>query len=281
MNHFYSDFLSPILYLGAWEGPWTVKLNLNGILTIAFSFLVSFSINTGFAQKNQTCPANRPDYFCISPDMAPQSKIDIVQFYSIPAQILGLFQIELSLQPYPLFLNADWESPYFGAGVSLYENQFRLMILGGTSRIDDLTPDAYAAIVCHELGHIIAGAPYQTIPFAEWSSAEGQADFFAASQCLPKYFKFLSEIPESSQTQNPMLNKTQSLTPVQTFARVEDAGFQMLTSFHKTFKDGDAPVRFKPDLTKTPVTLINNYPSAQCRYENFRNPSQRPRCWFR
>lgn len=219
--------------------------------------------NEAVAKTYPPCPKDRADYFCISSDMAPNSPIDIVQFYTTPTQILQLFQTELAQKPYPLVLNAEWESPFFGAGVSLYENNFRLMILGGTTRIKGLTPDAYAAIVCHELGHVIGGSPFQTIQFAEWSSAEGQSDFFAANICLPRYFRSLNE------------------TEDKITARVEEAGYKMIQSFSLVIKEGDGFIRFKADTTKTNATLINTYPSLQCRYENFRNPTTRPGCWFK
>lgn len=233
------------------------KLFLNLFLVL------NFIGNVVFAKTYPPCPTDRADYFCISPDMAPNSQIDIVQFYTTPAQILQLFQTELAQKLYPLVLNAEWESPFFGAGVSLYENNFRLMILGGTTRIKGLTPDAYAAIVCHELGHVIGGSPFQTIQFAEWSSAEGQSDFFAANICLPRYFRSLNEVEDKIP------------------ARIEEAGYKMIQSFSLVIKEGDEFIRFKADTTKTSATLINTYPSLQCRYENFRNPLIRPGCWFR
>ena len=158
------------------------KMFFNLFLASNFAIVLVINLfgNRAIAKTYSPCPTDRADYFCISPDMAPNSPIDIVQFYTTPTHILQLFQTELAQKPYPLVLNADWESPFFGAGVSLFENNFRLMILGGTTRIKGLTPDAYAAVICHELGHVIGGSPFQTIAFAEWSSAEGQADFFAA-----------------------------------------------------------------------------------------------------
>ncbi len=232
---------------------------LNFAAVLAVHFLGSVAI----AKMYPPCPKDRPDYFCISADMAPNSPIDIVQFYTTPAQIQQLFQTELAQLPYPLVLNAEWESPLFGAGVSLFENNFRLMILGGTTRVKGLTPDAYAAIVCHELGHVIGGSPFQTIQFAEWSSAEGQSDFFAANVCLPRYFR--------------SLNEAEDKIP----ARIEAAGFKMFQSFSQVIKEGDGFIRFNADTTKTPATLINTYPSLQCRYENFRKLGTRPACWFK
>lgn len=202
----------------------------------------------------QSCPEGRSDYFCITPEMAPHSKITQELFYTIPMSLISEFSVQLEL-------DANWSSPYFGAGVSFYENRFRLMILGGTTRIEGMTPDSYAAIVCHELGHLIGGAPFQTIQHAEWSSSEGQSDFFAASVCLPRYFKKLGvneiDIPK----------------------RVEAAGYEMIRAF-VTIEKGDV-VRFKKDESVVRETLINNYPTLQCRYENFRNYENRPACWFK
>jgi hypothetical protein len=260
----FRDFQAAVDYLC---GGGCVLNKLFFIRRIALNFALVLAIhffgNEAIAKTYPPCPKDRIDYFCISPDMAPNSPIDIVQFYTTPAQILQLFQTELAQLPYPLVLNAEWESPFFGAGVSLYENSFRLMILGGTTRIKGLTPDAYAAIVCHELGHVIGGYPLQTIAFAEWSSSEGQSDFFAANICLPKYFR--------------SLNETEDKIP----ARIEAAGYKMIQSFSQIIKEENELIRFKVDTTKTPATLINNYPSLQCRYENFRNPTVRPACWFK
>ncbi len=100
----------------------------NKLFFILF-LVLNFIGNEAIAKTYLPCPKDRADYFCISPDMAPNSQIDIVQFYTTPAQILQLFQTELAQLSYPLVLNAEWESPFFGAGVSLYESNFRLIDL--------------------------------------------------------------------------------------------------------------------------------------------------------
>ncbi len=214
-----------------------------------------------------SCPPGRPDLFCLTPEMTPNSPVKLIDFYSIPSKIMGLFSKELNQVGSPLFLDAQWESPYFGAGVTFYNEQFRLMVLGGTTRIKGISHDAYAAIICHEIGHIIGGAPHQSMPGAEWSSSEGQSDFFAASVCLPRYFLALGERPQ---------NVSQ---------RVEAAGFHMLNSL-KEFDSNSVGVqrelrRHAVNVTKVQETLFNRYPSIQCRYENFRNPKERPSCWYK
>lgn len=215
--------------------------------------------------KAQTCPTGRSDYFCLTPEMAPDSVIQIYDFYNVPVKIISLFYPEISKLKYPLVLEAKWESPYFGAGISLYQEQYRLMILGGMTRIEKMTLDAYAAIVCHELGHMLGGAPFQTMPGSEWSSAEGQSDFFAASVCLPRFYK------------------AQNISEGEIEKKVEKAGFEMMDAL-KDFDSNEPDAVLVRNLDYkiiAPSTLINNYPTIQCRYETFRNSNDKAACWFK
>ncbi len=211
------------------------------------------------------CSQNNPGYFCLPVEQNQNNVMNGTNFYLIPVKIIGLFYQEISDAGYPVQLDAKWESPYFGAGVSLYENAFHLMILGGTTRLLEMTEDAYAAVVCHEIGHIVAGEPRQTITGAEWSSSEGQADFFAASVCLPRYFKSLA------------------VTPKDIPLRVNNAGFDMMNTFKNIDTNSIDKTVSKTRATMPAVseTLVNKYPSLQCRYENFRNPSKRAACWYK
>lgn len=49
-----------------------------------------------------------------------------------------------------------------------------------------LSQDEWQMILCHEVGHILGGAPYTWVNQDDGGeySAEGQADYFAASKCL-------------------------------------------------------------------------------------------------
>lgn len=229
---------------------------------LKITFLLALSLEV---QAADLCPksAEPAGYFCVTPEMAPDSQISLVDFYQIPAVIMGQFKGFLDKLPHPLSLNADWQSPYMGAGISFYQYKYQLMILGGTTRVAGFSKDAYAAVVCHEIGHLIGGAPYQTIENATWSSSEGQADFFASSVCLPEYFKSLGvrvdELP----------------------SRIEKAGFEMLSSLAPHSFEVVDLVRYKKNATKVDSTLINHYPSLQCRYETFLDSTKRSACWFK
>ena len=195
--------------------------------------------------------------------MAPDSQIREADFYQIPSLIMGLFSRELQSAHKPLILDADWDSPYLGAGIGLGDGFLKLVILGGTARIKEMSQDAFAALICHEIGHVIGGAPYQSIKGADWASLEGQADFFAASTCLPRYFASLG---------------AQSL---EIRERTETAGYHLFLGLKQYSSEtkNQALIRGKKPLPKVESTT-QSYPSVQCRYETFRNPSKRSSCWY-
>lgn len=232
--------------------------------SILFTFLIlSFWPFRSFAQL---CTDPRPmeEFFCLDVNAKTTSEVSQIDFLTIPYQIYNLYYKEFSKLKYPVVLDPKWESPYFGAGVTFYQNRFTVIYLGGLARIDGMTKNALAALVCHEFGHILGGAPFQKTPGAEWSSSEGQSDFFAASECLPRYLKFL-KIDES---------RFDDL--------IEEAGFDLFNAIKwpSTETRHEPLVRFQEKDVAVKETLAG-YPSSQCRYETFRNRHKRASCWFR
>ncbi|MBT3584690.1 MAG: hypothetical protein HN509_07270 [Halobacteriovoraceae bacterium] len=62
---------------------------------------------------------------------------------------------------------------------------------GGMARHPEMSRDGILLILCHELGHYMGGAPKAFRGRSQrrsWSSAEGQADYFASTKCLPLLF---------------------------------------------------------------------------------------------
>lgn len=68
-----------------------------------------------------------------------------------------------------------------------------------------ITKDGITLVLCHEIGHHLAGKPTQKIRifFPSWAAAEGQADYFSTLKCMRKYilendeFIDFTQIPES------------------------------------------------------------------------------------
>lgn len=92
-----------------------------------------------------------------------------------------------------LIINLDWENPRVNASATSDDNDNPVIILyGGMVRHPDLSADGLYTILCHELGHHLGGAPKKFRGYSQkrsWSSAEGQADYYAAAKCLPFIFR--------------------------------------------------------------------------------------------
>tara|TARA_Y100000780_G_scaffold232594_1_gene268616 strand:- start:285422 stop:286054 length:633 start_codon:yes stop_codon:yes gene_type:complete len=206
------------------------------------------------------CPQDAA-YFCRPSEVSINPHIKSEDFHRIPATIVSLFSKQLESKN--LQLDLRWESPYFGAGVSIKDQRINLLIFGGTTRIEGMTKGAYAALVCHEIGHILGGSPYQDFSGAEMFSREGQADFFAASVCLPKFFSHLGVAANKINDQ------------------VESAGWHMFKSMMPFSTSTSEQPLIRERINLRPVsTTLRSYPSLQCRYETFRDPSKKSSCWF-
>lgn len=103
-----------------------------------------------------------------------------------------------------LQLHRNWQREEHRASASRQEDRYGTLaiisVTGGIARDPAITRDAFALIVCHEIGHHLAGPP-QRAGF----SAEGQADYFAASECLRRLLPLL---PENSMESVPKRLKT-------------------------------------------------------------------------
>ena len=90
----------------------------------------------------------------------------------------------------PLTVVKAWESPEVNAYAYLghYRDVRYVKIHGGLARHAELTEDGLAAVVCHEIGHHIGGAPLKE-DVNTWAAAEGQADYFTTLKCLRKLWQ--------------------------------------------------------------------------------------------
>jgi hypothetical protein len=60
---------------------------------------------------------------------------------------------------------------------------------GGLPKFPSATPDTVTLILCHELGHHLAGYPFYSHDSDEWAATEGQADYWATQACTRLLWK--------------------------------------------------------------------------------------------
>ncbi len=208
----------------------------------------------------------------------------------------------------------DWNQPLIGAGSSLYQNEFSILLYGGLIRapLSNLSP--LSLTLCHEMGHLLGGTPHQRFGQSsedDWSSAEGQADWFSATDCLPKVYQFFSKNQNSSPAQESLKQEMKTAKSRNLHSKIcQDVSAPELcqwilfsaesfVTFSQNYFQPVSPTPSLADFAKErpPQTLIGSYPSLQCRLDTYRigallvSKSQqsesllqspgRPRCWYK
>lgn len=111
------------------------------------------------------------------------------------AQFLEVIQkVEKVYAPIADHLGVDlvfyksWKSNTVNAYADRSESyRWNVTFYGGLARHETITMDGFTLVVCHELGHHFGGAPQKT--GNNWSSAEGQADYYAPLKCLRRVWE--------------------------------------------------------------------------------------------
>lgn len=88
-----------------------------------------------------------------------------------------------------LKVNRLWSNPTVNASATQIFGSWEINMYGGLARRPEITPDGFAMVVCHELGHHLAGYPFS----GAWAADEGQSDYFATHTCGRLLWKDQSE----------------------------------------------------------------------------------------
>lgn len=219
-----------------------------------------------------------------------------------------------------LIINFKWDNPAVNAYATRDDNNTPVInITGGMLGHDLLTQDGLALILCHEVGHFLGGAPKKLRGRStkkSWSSAEGQADYFATAHCIKKVFRQVPQIAhsEKSNTKASGDNKAENATRLfQEATRVCKTPLckRIALASHNVAEvyasidwfSGELSLVEKDDYTV--YQTIYNHPNPQCRLDTmiaalqcpnseeivFKNGDElagackspeyrRPRCWF-
>ncbi|WP_374075528.1 hypothetical protein [Bdellovibrio bacteriovorus] len=224
------------------------------------------------------------DYFYLPVGSVNVSSLTMIDYASVIGKFITQNYTRVLQQTgLPLTIPFEWESPYFAAFAKKNSDSMQISIWGGMARAPGATPGALAAVLCHELGHILGGEPLQTIPGADWASAEGQSDFFAASQCLPDLLK---KYPDLITNIDPQVEKLCGEN--RDCARTMQAGLEMMRLLQKYSYRDYVPVSLEVSEKPAADLIRNSYPSDQCRMDTYVQGAlcqlggscRAPVCWF-
>ncbi len=232
------------------------------------------------------------------------AEITRAEFDFIIETVMEQYHDEFQRQQQRLSIVAAWDND------NVYANAWKMedargetglvQVSGGFARHPDMTPDAFALVVCHEVGHHIAGPP------KIWKfSAEGQADYFGASDCLRRLFSLSSGKLKDRRAHAPRVVRKacheafRGADDRTLCIRIAMAGATLATYFARK-RQQISPKFATPDRSIAPRTILVAT-NPQCRLDtyfaaalcNTRNNSllenswlcrsdraARPGCWF-
>lgn len=117
------------------------------------------------------------------------------KFHKVIDRVAEIYTPVVQQQGARLIFNRKWEDATVNASAARDLSRgtdWFVTMYGGLARHSYMTEDAFAVVVCHELGHHLGGFPKKTQAFQvdrKWSSVEGQSDYFATLKCLKKIFE--------------------------------------------------------------------------------------------
>lgn len=174
----------------------------------------------------------------------------------------------------------DSDEEVNNTGKTIYE----VNMFGGLARHDAVTPDGFALVVCHELGHHLAGAPRKPGSIWDrgdakglrWASNEGQSDYWGTMKCLRKVFE--AEGNQAAKLNTLKYDKVAydscreangtDKEAVAICTRTAMAG-KSLANLFRELRTITTPLEFTTPDTKVVTTTYHSHPEPQCRLDTY------------
>ncbi len=194
------------------------------------------------------------------------------------------------------------------------DGTWEVTVMESLLTMEEQTKSSLGIILCHEIGHFLGGEPYvvgiQLTPAVrsrapKKMSCEGQADYFATSECIKTLNR---KLPDLFADNKGLLNPMMAGECNQNYENKEDinlcletlvASYQTVLVYQKMLQQMNVPQSFFGKIDNDPTDRVLNsvgeYPSLDCRYETFLNGTMcselsgnechdrkwsRPACWF-
>lgn len=170
----------------------------------------------------------------------------------------------------------DFDHTLYTGGVNVEDGVIRIIFGSEFNTVyPNLAQDAYAEVICHEIGHILGNTAYNEQPAGQRISPEAASDYFAGAVCLKKIFRHFPE--EKTTIANPIVIekcRSQYKDPGEQkiCQRVAMAGYSFFTAFHHGLLKLVPQIKYDkfyalPDFNKKDNGFYDFYPSLQCRTE--------------
>lgn len=79
-----------------------------------------------------------------------------------------------------LDIKRRWDDSTVNASAIQMGGKWEVNMYGGLARREEVTADGFTLVLCHEIGHHLAGFPF----VSQWAANEGQSDYYGTQACL-------------------------------------------------------------------------------------------------
>ncbi len=174
-----------------------------------------------------------------------------------------------------LVINRLWSDDTLNANASQFFGKWNVNMYGGLARHPEMTLDGFAMVLCHELGHHLAGFTFRK-GFGgfggTWAANEGQSDYFAAHSCARELWKDETEVNASFRGNIPQIaadscDAVWSTTEEQDLCYRINAGGESLARVLSALKEDPSFPTFETPATNKVNKVNDNHPEAQCRLD--------------
>ena len=157
-------------------------------------------------------------------------------------------------------VNASAQRTFFGT--------WKVNMYGGLARHELVTEDAFALVVCHELG----GTPTNSFP-NNWASVEGQSDYFGTLKCFRRIFESDNNMEIIKDMNVPQIVKEKCEAnftldnDVALCVRGSMAGMSLANLLGSL--RGNSGFKFETPDTNVVSRTNSAHPAAQCRLDTY------------
>jgi subtilisin-like proprotein convertase family protein len=238
-------------------------------MRVLISVLLAFYATLGLAADQQTfMPENN---LHLQDNINANADIDEAMFNAIIDSVSAVYASVIDGHGKSLLMEKKWNDSTVNAFASQSGNTWKVAMFGGLARRVETTPDGFALVVCHELGHHLAGFAFYGD--TDWAASEGQSDYFATQACAKQIWKDTpTENAASRATVEPVAkaacDSVWSSEDEQNLCYRSAMGGASLARLLAALGGSTEPQFDTPD-TSVVATTNTRHPAGQCRMDTY------------
>lgn len=194
------------------------------------------------------------------------------EFNTIVNTIIDYYRPIVTARGARLVSNNLWSDPTVNASAQQSGSTWIINMYGGLARRAEVTPDGFAMVVCHELGHHLGGFPFYGDK--DWAASEGQSDYFATQSCAREIWRNQTEENARFRSTVGEFEKSKcdtawsDVNDQNLCYRTAAAGHSLATLLGALRSSNDRPRFDTPDRNVVTRTYTA-HPQAQCRLDTY------------